>query len=395
MKLLRRTLIALAGLPLTGGAGRAGPFDGVWARPVWTEWELSAVTRRGPDTAGGLLLYFHGRGPGQVTGRPIPGIFIEMAKIANWDILRINRASSVDDETGDDQILEVVAHQITEARQTGYERIIAGGGSGGGWLALLAATLPGVDAAIGLAPGTGSYELQELARTRDLLALKLAGARAKRVAAFFFEGDRGVSDRQADVIRQALQNSGSTFMVVDRPPDLPGHAAMSSGRFVRRYRDCLVRFIQNADQPAGEVKCARLSGYAVGSEIGFPADLPVLKSLADANPAFVPYLGRWQGDDEFGAYLIMQSIEVEPAQVIFRTGYSAALNQLNPPRTWVRDVAFELDEANQRIVCKLPDGLDFYRMTLKSAAELEFQASLSDFKGVSTRSFLLRKQGCS
>jgi hypothetical protein len=88
----------------------------------------------------------------------------------------------------------------------------------------------------------------------------------------------------------------------------------------------------------------------------------------------------------------MQSIEVGPAQVIFRTGYSAAFNQLNPPRTWVRDVAFELDEANQRIVCKLPDGLDFYRMTLKSAAELEFQASLSDFKGVSTRSFLLRKQ---
>ncbi|HEX9557820.1 MAG TPA: hypothetical protein VF991_15100 [Reyranella sp.] len=388
MKLLRRTLIALAGLPLTGGAGHAGPFDGVWARPVWTEWELSAATRRGPDTAGGLLLYFHGRGPGQVTGRPIPGIFIEMAKIASWDILRINRASSVDDETGDDQILEVVAHQITEARQAGYERIIAGGGSGGGWLALLAATLPGVDAAIGLAPGTGSYETRELARTRDLLAQKLAGARAKRVAAFFFEGDWGVSEGRAAVIRQGLQNSGSTFMVVDRPADLPGHAAMGSGRLVRRYRDCLLQFIQNADQPAGEVQCSRPSGYAVGSEIGFPADLPVLQPPAD--PAFAPYLGRWEGDDELGAYLIMQSIAVGPTQVIFRTGYSAAFNQ--PPRTWVGDVAFELDEANRRIVCKLPDGLDDYRVALKSATELEFQALLRNVRGASTLSFSLRKQ---
>jgi hypothetical protein len=51
----------------------------------------------------------------------------------------------------------------------------------------LAATLPDVNAAIGLAPGTGSYEQVEMERTRDVLAQKLAGARAKYVAAFFFE----------------------------------------------------------------------------------------------------------------------------------------------------------------------------------------------------------------
>ena len=55
----------------------------------------------------------------------------------------------------------------------------------------------------------------------------------------------------------------------------------------------------------------------------------------------------------------------------------------------MHDVAFELDEANRRSVCKLPDGLDYYRVALKSATELQFQALLRDVKGVSARTEIL------
>ena len=55
----------------------------------------------------------------------------------------------------------------------------------------------------------------------------------------------------------------------------------------------------------------------------------------------------------------------------------------------MHDVAFELDEANRRSVCKFPDGLDYYRVALKSATELQFQALLRDVKGVSARTEIL------
>jgi hypothetical protein len=77
MKLLRRTLVVLAGLLLTGSACRAQDFGF-----VWSEWERSAVERRGPERAEGLLLYFHGFGVQHAYLHPIPPIFTEMAKVA-------------------------------------------------------------------------------------------------------------------------------------------------------------------------------------------------------------------------------------------------------------------------------------------------------------------------
>ena len=389
MELLRRSLIALAGLPLTAGAGRAQSFGF-----VWSEWETSAVEKRGPDLAGGLLLYFHGFGRPDAYRDPIPNIFIQMAKVATWDVMRINRLMMADDEVFDDDILALVAMRIAEARRSGYARIVVTGYSRGGWLALLAATLPDVDAVIGIAPGTGSHEPAERERTRDVLAQKLAGVRAKRVAAFFFEGDpveEGLDERRAVAVRRGLQSSGASFMVVDRPPDLHGHSGGVPGRFVRRYRDCLLRLVLDADKPAGEIQCSRSEGYAAGAEIGFPAPGPALSLPPDANPALAPYLGRWEGDDEYGAYLIVESVEARGTCVVFRTGFSdrpGGRNALPPP--WIRDFPFVLDAAAGGMVCEPGGGFVTLTARLKSATELD--CDLRAPGRADARTFLLRKQ---
>lgn len=385
MKVLRGILLVLACLLLTDSACRAQSFS-----PAWSEWETSAVERRGPERAGGLLLYFHGFGAADSFQRPIPIIFTEMAKVATWDILRINRLPSADSEAEDDDILGFVAVRIAQARLDGYKRIIVAGYSRGGWLALLAANLP-VDAAIGLAPGTGSHARQELERTRDRLAEMLASARAKRVAAFFFEGDpvEDLSERRAAAIRRGLQNSGSTFMVVDRPADLHGHSAGGTGRFVRRYRDCLLQLVQYGNQPAGEVQCSR-TGYAIGSEIGFPAPGPALELPADANPAFAPYLGRWEGDDDDGAYLILESVAVGPTHIIFKIGFS---EYPGASITWMTNGPFQLDdEAQGRIASRSSSGPDACWARLRSATELEVEAVYSVDKTTVTLRFLLHKR---
>jgi pimeloyl-ACP methyl ester carboxylesterase len=314
MKLLRGTLVVVAGLLLTASAGRAQDFGF-----VWSEWETVAVEKRGPERAEGLLLYFHGFGVWHAYLHPIPRIFTEMANVAAWDVMRINRLPIADNEDQDDDILGLVAKRVGEARRSGYKKIIVAGYSRGGWLALLAAKLPDVDAAIGIASGTGSHAPAERERTRDLLAQKLAGAGAKRIAAFFFDGDpvEELTVRRAVAVRRGLQNSGATFVVVDRPPDLQGHVAGGTGRFVRRCRDCLLQLVRAANQPAGEVPCSHSSGYAIGSDIGFPGSTPILQRPAGANPAFAPFLGRWEGDDEYGAYVIMESVGVGPTHLVF------------------------------------------------------------------------------
>lgn len=386
MTLLRRALIALAGLLLTDSGCRAQ-----FANPVWSQWETSAVERRGPEQAGGLLLYFHGRGPENAYRRSIPVIFTEMAKVATWDILRINRLRPVDGAESDDDILRFVADRIAEARREGYKQIVVAGYSRGGWLALLAATLPDVDAAIGLAPGTAGPGREAMERSRDELAQKLAGARTKRVAAFFFEGDprEDLSERRAAAIRRGLQNSASTFIVVDRPPDLRGHSAGATGRFARRYRDCLLQLVQSTDQPVGEVQCSRESGYAIGSEIGFPAAKPALQLPPDADQAFAPFLGRWEGDDKYGAYMILQSVEVAPWYVVLKVGFS---EYPGTNITWMADYAFQLDDELQGRIAFRPTsfGPDGCWAMLKSATELE--VVFSDYKSAVPRTFLLHKR---
>src|ERR1700730_6479659 len=270
MKVFRRTMAVLAGLLLTCGACRAqDPVS------VWSVWETSAVERRGPASAAGLLLYFHGYdGPQDVTRFPISRLFAEMATAAGWDVLRINRLPTADLEPDDDNILRFVADRITMARQVGYKQIIVAGGSRGGWLALLAATLPGVDAAIATAPGTGSYSTEGLEQTRDRLAQKLTVAKARRIAAFFFDGDAAedVPERRAVAIRRALQSTRSAFMVVDRPVDFYGHSAAGQPGFIQIYLVCFRESAESATPPAGKFQCF------------FPASAAALRQPASADP---------------------------------------------------------------------------------------------------------------
>jgi pimeloyl-ACP methyl ester carboxylesterase len=272
MKNTYATLLALIAVLLVDGIARAEGHDGIGSK-----WESVAVDRRGPEAANGLLVYFHGRdGRDEVAQLPLSGLLIQMARAAKWDILRINRAAAADNESDDDHILEFVSDRIARERANGYRQVIVAGGSRGGWLALLAATLQGVDAAIALAPVTVSYNVMDLQRTRDVLAQKLATAKVGRIAAFFFDGDpaEDVSERRAVVLRRALQANGATFMVVDRPPGFYGHSAAVREEFVERYRDCLLQFVRNVDQPAGEVECSRADSAARGGPAGRSLSAP-------------------------------------------------------------------------------------------------------------------------
>src|SRR5882757_8175401 len=378
MDLTRRTMLGLPGMLLADGACRAqGSTD------VWAAWAASPLEILGPEEAHGVLLYLHEEG---LEDQPVALIFAEMAKVAGWDVLRINRRSVVDIEANDAALLPFISSQIDRVRRNGYSRVVAGGISRGGWLALSAATLPALDAAIGLAPRAAGADPGDQDQTGHALAQRLVDARTRRIAAFFLAEDRDddAARQGAAAVRRALASSGSSFMVVDRPPDLPGRSAASSGRFTRRYRDCLLEFVQAVDGRGGEVPCSRSTGYAVGAEIGFPTLGPALQKLpANADPAFAPFWGRWQGDGEDGTYVILETVDVQVESIFLRIGISGGPGKGNPFPRFSRGFPFQLDGSRTRIYHRPFQGHpDILVMKLKSESELDYMSQHSSGDGL-------------
>jgi hypothetical protein len=388
MKIFRAMLLVAAVVLSAGAPSRAQNLS-----LIWSEWETSAVEKQGPELADGILLYFHrsSSSSGDAAKDPIPGIFVEMAKVANWDILRINRHPFVDGEVSDGDVLQVVADRVARARQQGYRKVVLGGGERGGWLALSAATLPGVDAAIGFAPGR-AFGRTQLTLARDMLAGRLARIGATRIAVFFFEGDplEQLEERRSIAMRRGLEQSSASFMIVDHPPGLHGQNAMWSGRLARRYRDCLLRLVGEIGLPPGEVPCSLSTGYAVGSDIGLPASAGQPR-LPDANPALLPYLGRWEGDDEWGAYLILEAAAIGANSIAFRAGWAEMVGSGRPTTTG--GYTFQLNESDGAISYKPDGGPGILRARLLSTTELEVEFHIQDQNGqVTIRRLLLHKR---
>jgi hypothetical protein len=334
-------------------ACHADQADGVWAA-----WETSAAQHFGPDKAAGVLLYLHGNmGAIDVTDYPVSPFFVAMAKQAKWDILRIKRRPTFDVDANDEQIVKFVAEEITRLRMAGYRWVVISGSSRGGWLALLMSALPDADAIVATVPATTSETVKDLERTRDALARRLAEAKTKRIAVFFFEGDwfDDVPQRRGAVLGRALQGSGSSFMVVDGPPGFYGHGAELEAGFIAAYRDCVLRFAQATDPQPGEQTCL------------IPPVSRKQSPLAD--PGLRPYWGRWQGLDEGGAWVTLQSVELGVRDIVYRlvrSDRSGSAFQGLAGR-----LSFQLDVPRQRIFCTTYHGLALLIGTLKSPTELE------------------------
>lgn len=363
MNVSRRAILALSGSLLVDRACRARDAPSVWA-----EWATAPFDIKGPGEAAGLLVYLHEEG--QENG-PVPLIFAEMAKVAQWDVLRINRRLALDHQGNDTVILEFVSNRVDYVRRQGYDQVVVGGISRGGWLALSASSIAGVDAAIGLAPQSKTLDADERQPEPDLLVPRLAGGGTRPIAAIFF----GENLENGVALHCILQENGARFMLAHHLPDLQGRAAASGGRFVRRYRDCLVQFVQGGDGRAGEVQCLPTGGYAVGSEIGFPTSDPASREFpGNADPAFRAFWGRWEGDDEDGTYMIMEAVGIGPEGIVLRVGGSSAPGARNPAAGVADDLVFQLDGSRTRLYHKFSKGHDLAAVQAKSASELEYQA---------------------
>lgn len=325
-----------------------------------------------------------------VAKAPIMNFFADMARAANWDILRINRLAYVDVDSEDDNQLRFIAEQVDKARREGYRRVLLGGHLRGAWLALSGAAIAGVDGVIALTPATRDFSTQALEWQRDELAQRLAMAKTRRVAVFFFRNDpnENIPGGRAEATRRALERAGSEAMVVDQPPDLEGNEAPWHGRFVRRYRECVMHFIRGESVNGRRTECPTDSGYAVGADIGFPARRASLDEGLAKDTRFAAYSGRWQGDSDGGDYVILEPIKVSADELVVRLGLSPQPGQPRL-RPWVRELSFRADEAGRELSCRFPGTTGKIVARLKSATEIDLE--IPDMPG-KPQTFVLRRQ---
>jgi hypothetical protein len=231
------------------------------AQFVTADWEEIEAPRRRPRVASGLLIYVPPQINMEISKAPVAGFFLALARSGNWDILRINRVNLVDDDAEDDNQLRFIGDQIARARTDGYRQIVIGGHMRGAWLALSAAKLDGVDAAIGFTPITIGRLTKGLEWQRDELAARLSVAKAKRIAVFFFSDDANEAVPReavprADATLRALERSGASFMVIDRPPGWKGIMAPWREAFIRKYQHCVLRFLEEEAPAGASSRCA-------------------------------------------------------------------------------------------------------------------------------------------
>lgn len=324
---LYATLLMSTALVSLATAGRSQPR-------IWSEWQTQHLGDAAPAPSEGVLVYFHASATAPDT--PIAMPVLEISRVARWPVLRINRREENEPGAKDADILQFALNEISRLRREGYTTLVVAGVGRGGELAISVAGSGAVEALLALAPGElrrADWDLLErqpdaaleiLQRGRDDIARSLEKSKARRNAVVLF-GDwfDKVPEGRAPAFRYALWQAGEAFLLVDRPAGLPPDPYDGIGRFVRRYRDCLVNFLSASRTPRREESCDLSRGFAVGSDIGFTSGRRRLQLPAFSHRSLAPFLGRWQGDNVEGEYMIMESVEAGASSITFRTGYSS------------------------------------------------------------------------
>lgn len=222
-------------VPLTGGAGWTLVPDG---RFLW----------QGPRAARGAYVWAHGRAAGGQDSRGSqPQPHVRVFNNAGYDVLRFDRAPETDET-------DAAAFWLREAlialRKRGYDRIVVGGQSRGGWNALQTLAVPGLaDAVVAIAPAAhGSTGSPAWAWALDDLrqVVTAANSPAARVVVANFAGDEYDPDpeQRARIFRALKAPRVGGLLFIDRPPEVSGHGGGADSRFTLRYGECLLAFVE-------------------------------------------------------------------------------------------------------------------------------------------------------
>jgi hypothetical protein len=233
----------------------APPARVLAAGPGWSLMPDERFFWQGPGAARGVYVWAHGRAAGGQDsrgGQPQP--HVRVFNNAGWDVVRFDRDPATDETDAAAAWLRGALHDL---RAQGYERVVVGGQSRGGWNALQALQETGLaDAVVAVAPAahgaTGSlawaWALDDLRRV-----VALARSPAARVAVVTFAEDEFDPDPngRAAIFRTLVAPRVGALLFLNRPAEVSGHGGGADARFTLRYGACLLAFVEGRTTGCG------------------------------------------------------------------------------------------------------------------------------------------------
>lgn len=308
-------------------------------RAYWLEYGFCDQPVKGPAAAKGLILLNHGVNRDLPQYQfPVPPVVARLVR-DGWDVVKLNRNNLYEScrnssgtalncwTAGTKHVDELIA-RARQAQGQGYQRLIVAGQSFGGAIAVEAnARAPGLFyAVLATAPGHGSdaptggsSSTSGAYYTLDKQILdSLAGQKNGRIVVAFSPYDHYHPNRDSDPIwpkaRQVLQGTGRPFVLLGEGSPINGHGAGTTPQFDAWFGDCIGRFLDPAQAPAGETRCPP---PASPPAFLLPAGLTV-PPPSSSGPA--RFLGRWQGKlDQINqqALIVVDQVNGDTASYIY------------------------------------------------------------------------------
>jgi tetratricopeptide (TPR) repeat protein/pimeloyl-ACP methyl ester carboxylesterase len=210
---------------------------------------------RGAAQGGKTLLYYIHGFDGVARGHsPVRQYFLaRMQEAEGWDVIDADYPRRTDGEVMRFEAstfgaASYVARRLAELKRQGYDRIIVGGQSWGGWISLVLSTernlpLDGVILEVpAFAMGFGEAKDGDFVLNKLYFDERIKRTRYPTVA-IFFTGDFGeTADRGMNAV-ETLTAHGVPNLVIDHPPGFNGHGAAWFPVFDYEFRDCIVSFL--------------------------------------------------------------------------------------------------------------------------------------------------------
>ena len=264
-------------------------------RFYWIERAFCDLPMSGPAHARGVVLWNHGiSGTNPSWRAPVPPAF-RLLQTRGWDVLAIKRHNLAETMPGGPlaRSVERTLQEVAAQRKLGYQSVVLGGQSFGGYVALEAIDgVPDIFAAVAFAPGVRS---SSAAGRFDPTAVEqiLQRAHVERLALVFPKNDVVLGPIvRGERAQPILARRKFPYLMIDETSDVSGHGGGVTGRFALRHGLCLVEFLASTELPPGRFTCPPPEdGWTVVRELLMPAGAPT-PDLADrsALPASVASL---------------------------------------------------------------------------------------------------------
>jgi pimeloyl-ACP methyl ester carboxylesterase len=238
----------------------AAALDAYWIEPAYKAYPLE-----GPEKAHGYAVWNHGVKGSEPQYQYPPMPVMEALAARGWDVVKLNRNPIWENSWSNAGKLHVERNvaEIAAARAKGYRRVVVGGQSYGGAIALETATrADGLWGVVATAPGTGQ-EMQFGSLTdRWSYAIaqqsydQIRRMRPTRAVLVFPKGDQFISIERGAEARHLL-GAAMPYLVIDETASLSGHGAAATAAF-RPYATCIAWFLDPGSEPKpGAFQCGR------------------------------------------------------------------------------------------------------------------------------------------